>query len=192
MPNNRKTQLQTYSQMLFEPDDIVELRLIKAGAKPIQRWITAKELPEQAAMLSRFNQNGYNIYAGPNPRREAGKSGDANVLLARCLFCDFDGIEPGDGCGRWEFVLGRIIEAKLPEPDMAICSGHGIHTYWKLEEPLHDMDKWRQVQQRINSVLNADTTIKNPERIMRLPGFLNVKEKPFQRTFVIDCRDAER
>lgn len=192
MPNNRKTQLQTYSQMLFEPDDIVELRLIKAGAKPIQRWITAKELPEQAETLAQLNRQGYNIYAGPNPRKAKGQSGDDNVLLARCLFCDFDGIEPGDGCGRWEFVLGRIIEAELPEPDMAVSSGHGIHTYWKLEEPLHDMDKWRQVQQRMNSVLNADSTIKNPERIMRLPGFLNVKEKPFQETFIIDCRDAKR
>ena len=192
MPDKEKTQLQKYGQLVFEPDDIVELRLIKAGAKPIQQWIRAEELPGQTESLTQLNQQGYNIYAGPNPRREAGKSGDANVLLARCLFCDFDGIEPGDGCGRWEFVLGRIIEAKLPEPDMAVSSGHGIHTYWKLEEPLHDMDKWRQVQQRLNSVLNADSTIKNPERIMRLPGFLNVKEKPFQESFIIDCRDLKR
>ena len=62
-------------------------------------------------------------------------------------------------------VLGRIIDAELPEPDIVICSGHGIHTYWKLEEPLHDMEKWRQVQQRMNSVLDADRTIQNPERI---------------------------
>ena len=75
---------------------------------------------------------------------------------------------------------------------MVIHSGHGIHTYWKLEEPLNDMDKWRQVQQRMNSVLDADITIKNPERIMRLPGFLNVKEKPFQESFIIDCRDATK
>jgi len=192
MPNNGKRPLQTYSQMVFEPADIVELRLIKVGGKPIQQWKKAEELPGQMESLTRLNQQGYNIYAGPNPRREAGKSGDANVLLARCLFCDFDGIEPGDGCGRWEFVLGRIIEAELPEPDMVICSGHGIHTYWKLDEHLKDMDKWRQVQQQMNDALGADTTIKNPERIMRLPGFWNVKKKPFQDTFIIDYRDSTK
>ena len=192
MLDNGKTQLQIYSQLVFEPDDIVELRLIKVGEKPVQRWIRARELTEQIETLAQLNRQGYNIYVGPNPRREVGKSGDASILLARCLFCDFDGIEPGDGCGRWEFVLCRIIEAELPEPDMVICSGHGIHTYWKLEEPLHDMDKWRHVQQRMNSVLNADSTIKTPERIMRLPGLWNVKEKPFQETFIIDCRDAKR
>lgn len=184
--------MQIYCQQIYEPDDIVELRLIgEKGKKPVQRWLIAKELPEQTENLKLYNQQGYNIYAGPNPRRESGKSGDANVQLARCLFCDFDGIEPGDGCGRWEFVLGRIIEAELPEPDMVICSGHGIHTYWKLEEPLHDMDKWRQVQQRMNSVLDADSTIKNPERIMRLPGFQNVKSKPFEDSFIINCRDTK-
>jgi len=190
--SNEEFQLQTYSQLIFEPDDIVELRLIKVDTKPIQRWVKAKELPGQVENLTQLNQQGYNIYAGPNPRIEFGKSGDANAKLARYLFCDFDGIEPGDGCGRWEFVLCRIIEAELPEPDMVICSGHGIHTYWKLEEPLHDMDKWRQVQQRMNSALDADSTIQNPERIMRLPGFLNVKKKPFEETFLIDFKEANK
>ena len=187
------SDLAAFTAMLFEPDDIVEIRCIRGKAPNTQiekRWTIAHTLPNMADELTALNQQGFNVYAGPNPRREAGKSGDANVLLARCLFCDFDGIEPGDGCGRWEFVLGRIIEAELPEPDMVICSGHGIHTYWKLEEPLNNMEKWRQVQRRMNSVLDADRTIQNPERIMRLPGFLNVKKKPFQETFIIDYRDT--
>ena len=110
-----------------------------------------------------------------NPRIEFAKSGDDNVKLARWLFADFDHIEPGDGCGRWEFISDRIYRAGLETPDMVISSGHGLHTYWKLSEPLRDMERWRAIQEKLVITLNSDKNIKNPERIMRVPGFQNMK-----------------
>jgi hypothetical protein len=176
-------QLETLAAALFEPDDIVELRCIR-GRDIHQRWTPAGRLSSLAGALGGLNRQGYNIYFGPNPRREPGRSGDANVHLARCLFCDFDGVSAGDGCGRFEFVYNDIFLAGLPEPTLGIASGHGIHIYWRLLEPLDDLVVWRAVQAGLARRLGADSAIKNPERLMRLPGFVNTKYKPYQDCFI--------
>lgn len=178
--------LEKFCKTVYEPDDVVELRLIRKSDRAIEKdWAFAREMPQMEAELKRLNQQGYCVYAGPNPRKSKGLSGDDHVLLARCLFCDFDHIEPLDGCGPAEFVTCKIIEAGLPEPNLVINSGHGIHTYWRLTEPITDMKRWRHIQEKLNHTLNADPSIKNAERIMRLPGFLNVKFKPFVESYII-------
>ena len=179
-----ENDLHYYSDIVFEAEDIVELRLLGKGS-PIQIWELARDLPAIYGQLMRYNQQDYNIYVGVNPRRAKGISGDEGVLLTRCLFADFDDIQPSDGCGPSEFVLMRIEEANLPNPTLVICSGHGIHTYWRLSEPIKDMNKWKQLQERLITALQSDSSIKNPERIMRLPGFMNVKEKPHKECFII-------
>jgi len=178
------SDIQIIAQTLFEPGDIIELRFILKGKPVLKRWTTAQDLPDMADELDALNRQGYNIYFGPNPRQATGTSGDENVKLARCLFCDFDGIDPGGGCGRFEFVYTDIFGAGLPEPTLAVHSGHGVHVYWRLDEPMYDMNLWRSMQSQINARLGADRTIKNPERIMRLPGFLNTKREPYQETFI--------
>jgi hypothetical protein len=176
--------LYRYSQAVFEPEDIVELRLLGED-RPVKRWRLAQELSAMYEELLHYNRQGYNIYAGVNPRKAKGISGDEGVLLARCLFADFDGISPGDSCGPSEFVLMRIEEAGLPNPTLVISSGHGVHTYWRLNEPVEDLNNWRQLQERLIAALASDKSIKNPERIMRLPGFLNVKREPYTECFII-------
>jgi hypothetical protein len=180
----KENDLYYYSNIIFEAEDIVELRLLGKGS-PIKLWKSARDLPEIYGQLIRYNRQNYNIYAGVNPRQAKGISGDEGVLLARCLFADFDDIHPGDGCGPSEFVLMRIEEANLPNPTLVIFSGHGIHTYWRLSEPIKDMNKWKQLQERLIAALQSDPSIKNPERIMRLPSFMNVKEKPHKECFII-------
>ena len=110
----------------------------------------------------------------------------------RTLFVDFDdsdadahGISPGDGCGRSEFLLWKLDEKDLPNPDMVINSGHGLHCYWRLAAPITDMEKWETMQQKLIETLHSDNAIKNPERVMRLPGFLNKKYTPFQDVFIV-------
>ena len=175
--------LLTISRYLFEPKDIVEFRCIR-NRDVVKRWTTADAMTKLANELTTLNSDGYNIYYGVNPREESEKSGDNNVKLARCLFCDFDNIEPGDGCGMFEFVYTDLFFAGLPEPTLAVHSGHGIHVYWRLTEPVLDLSLWRSMQMQLNDRLDADRTIKNPERIMRMPGFMNTKKEPYQETFI--------
>ena len=162
-------------QTIFEPSDIVEFRLIRNKKIGEQHWVYAQDCLTLESRFHDLNQQGWNIHAGVNPRIEFNKGGDDNVKLARWLFADFDHIDPGDGCGLWEFVSDRIYQAGLDMPDMVIHSGHGLHTYWKLSEPLTDMERWRDVQERLIITLDSDKNIKNPERLMRVPGFKNMK-----------------
>jgi hypothetical protein len=100
------------------------------------------------------------------------------VACARCLFVDFDGIDPDTARDRWCY-------ADLPTPTLVIASGHGVHAYWRLAEPITDMALWTRWQKRLIALLGSDGAIHDPARIMRLPGFLNHKE-PVAACSIVD------
>jgi hypothetical protein len=173
---------QKFIDAIYKPDDIVGLRLIRGKKEaPIEQWHCAKDLPKHFDQWQAYNEDGYNIYIGVNPRTEFQKSGDVNIKHARYVFADFDNIEPGDGCSVWDFVSERIYQTGIEMPDIAIFSGHGIHTYWQLPEAMTDLGRWRKIMAGLIGKLNSDKSVKNPERLMRLPGFKNVKSEP------VDC-----
>jgi len=169
---------------VLEPQDWVELRVIKpSNAKKL--WSRAGELHKLIGKLRSLNRDGFNIYFGPNPRKNYGKSGDESVDLCRCLFVDFDNLKPADGQSLSDDIaLARISEAKLPKPTAIINSGHGIHAYWKLFNPL-EPGFWSDTQRRLNATLQSDPSIQNPERLMRLPGFINTKAEPYVKCEVV-------
>lgn len=181
---NTLEQIRMYQSCIFDPEDVVEVRAIAPGGRVKRFWRQAHDLCGLVGELRHLNGRGYNIYCGPNPRRGEGLSGDENVVICRCLFCDFDGVEAGDGCGIYEFVEPRIDAARLPTPSLVVFSGHGIHAYWRLTEAVAP-DRWRTVEQRLIATVGADPTCKNPERLMRLPGLMNVKVKPYTECFIV-------
>lgn len=184
--------LNSVSTILFEENDIVEVRAIHNIRKGdiTHRWTVAKDLSTLADNLVALNLKGYNLYFGVNPRKHVGGTKKEDVVLARCLFADFDDkddplIRPGDGCGRYEFVLNRIIDAELPEPSLVVSSGGGIHTYWRMDESITDAHAFKTAQKQIIHLLHSDNSVNDFPRIMRLPGFLNVKTKPYRESFII-------
>jgi hypothetical protein len=147
------------------PDDIMELRLLPAGKSS---WHRADDIGAEIARLNVANAAGQHIYFGANPRIKKGARGDAGIALARCLFIDDDNTTV-------ETTRAKIAAANLPAPTTLINSGHGVHAYWRLSEPMADMVAWRSAQKRLIAALGSDASIHNPERIMRLPGFTNHK-----------------
>lgn len=164
-------QVNQWARCLFSRGDIVELRAIAPGGKIDKAWVVAESLKDEYGRLSALNAQGYNIYAGANPRDKVGASGDDHVIACRTLFADFD------GCG-WQSVSTVITNVGLPIPTLVVNSGHGVHTYWRLTQPI-EPTRWKVLQQRLIATVGSDPAIKNPERIMRLPGFLNVKSEPY-------------
>jgi hypothetical protein len=94
------------------------------------------------------------------------------------VFVDFDGIDP-------DTARDRRCDAGLPTPTLIIASGHGVHAYWRLAEPIADMALWTRYQKRLIALLGSDGAIHDPARIMRLPGFVNHKE-PVAMCNIID------
>lgn len=160
-------QFERFFELIFEPDDIVEIRCLRGDREHWRRYVKAREASVLVPTLSKMNDDGWNVYAGVNPRKGHGGK-DVDVALARCVFVDHDDASAA--------MLAGLIDAKgIAAPTMVIDSGNGSHAYWRLEEPLEDLGQWATLQRGAIAALNTDATIKNPSRIMRVPGFINAK-----------------
>ena len=170
-----ETEIRKAIATLFEPEDWVELRSLRTDRHSGSRakFITAESAIDDAVLgwLTNRNAPGFALYFGPNPRHgnfgqgKGGMGTDADTKLARCLFVDFDDADPKE-------ALRRIDAAGIPEPTLLIASGRdtGAHAYWRLKEPITDLAFWKRLQIGLIRAVQSDPTIKNPARIMRLPG----------------------
>lgn len=148
---------------------MIEIRLLpcrrQAWCESLFKVVSAWDSIQDA------NRGGENVYFGANPRsRRDGTSG--SVTLARCVFADIDCEVSVPG------VLRRVEKAGLPEPTAIVVSGHGVHLWWRLTEPVTDLSGWSVIQKRLALALNSDPKVHDPPRIMRLPGTMNVKGDP--------------
>lgn len=176
-------EILAFARCLYSKGDIVEWRAIKTPSVE-SGYCLAEELKDQEAILDKLNAAGMNIYVGANPRREKWLKGDASVDICRTIFVDFDGLDDTKDYDMQ--ALDRIRQAGLPMPTMRVFSGHGVHCYWRLLAKTTPIE-WSEAQARMIATLGSDRTIKNPERIMRLPGFENVKQEQKAPCFILDA-----
>lgn len=88
---------------------------------------------------------------------------DADITECIALFVEWDD-KPKD----WQ--LNAWQELGLPEPSLQVdTGGKSIHSYWILSEPVSP-EAWKSVQARLLEYADADRSLKNPSRVMRLPG----------------------
>ena len=165
---------------VFEPDDLVEVRLIPRKSCLFRM---ASEVTALDPQLDQASSEGQHVYIGANPReREGGTAQD--VALARCLFVDLDKIETDE-------AAQRITDAGLPVPTLTVASGHGVHAWWRLTEPMTDLEAWSGAQRELIRMLNSDPVIHDPPRIMRLPRFRNHKP-PLAECYVVGADPQRR
>lgn len=171
---------------IFEPEDIIEFRPLPPVAG--RRWSPLPEITDIVDWLERINKDEsqrVHAYFGANPRRAVGASQAEGVLLARCLFADFDGGVVV------EDALSRVKAAGYPMPTAILESGGGVHCWWRLEQPVTDANVWHERMKAIASALGSDQSICDWPRIMRLPGFINWKHEQRPLAHLYDC-DATR
>ncbi len=180
--------IQHFTDCLFDANDILEIRILPACSS---EWCKASELSSNATELREQNQAGQNIYIGANPRKHNGGTTFCDIALARSLFVDFDHTD-------YETVKKDLEGKEFPAPTLITNSGHGIHCYWRLVEPIKDLSSWTQLQKRLIVTLDFDKAIHDPARIMRLPGFSNLKPPvalsevlSAEPTRIYDIRDLE-
>jgi len=172
-------QLSQFAGCIFEPKDLVEVRMLPSGRS---FWCIASELPNRAAELRDANQAGEGVYVGANPRKAIGGKCDADVALAPCLFADFDDITI-------DAVRFRLSETSLPAPTLTIASGHGVHIYFRLKEPITDLASWTNRQKDLAALVQGDASICNASRLMRIPGFQNWKSPAGPCGIIEACAD---
>lgn len=174
-----------FLKTLFDPEDVIEIRCLNEDTRGVdeQFWWTLCEF--DFGTLWKVNEQRRHVWFGVNPRRERGGATTEDVSQCRSLCLDIDGVLPTEG-------LARIRDGGLPPPTITITSGGGSQYFWRLTRPL-DREQWSRKQRAIiRRVAGADTTIKDPPRPMRLPGFRNWKAKyaplfPRARLFYEGC-----
>jgi putative DNA primase/helicase len=91
--------------------------------------------------------------------------GDKDADITECIafFCEWDD-RPKD----WQLTAWQ--ELGLPEPTIQVdTGGKSIHSYWVLSGPIPAV-RWRTTMARLLEYADADRSLKNPSRVMRLPG----------------------
>ena len=121
-------------------------------------------------LIKQWQSEGRSIYA------VIGNNGDTDKSITSCpaVFIEHD-----DRSRIWQLDCWR--DLGLPEPTVQIDTGHkSIHSYWVLDQPLAP-EQWRDLQKRLLNFADADRSINNPSRVMRLPGTIHPKTgKPCQ------------
>ncbi|MBN1140059.1 MAG: DUF927 domain-containing protein, partial [Anaerolineae bacterium] len=154
----------------------LEVRYLADGEKPAQRWYRPQDVPLDK--LQAGNQAGRNVYFGVGLRRKhGGKKGD--VLGIPALWVDLDGKDFPEGKPEALAALDRL----PPDlsPSIVLDSGHGIHAYWLLEPSVAlngngEVERVEGILRGLAQQLGGDPAVADVARIMRLPGFLNVKD----------------
>lgn len=168
-------EIEKFVSIVFEPNDVIEIRLIPSkNSQSKKKYIhfgLAKDLSTLANSLKTSNteEKGLNVYVSINPRISLYGGGTAkNVLHARYIFVDFDHSTIDE-------ALKMVMDAKLPRPTLIVYSGKGFHFYWRLLEPVTDLKLWSKIQKQFIVSLNSDPCIHDAPRVMRLPGYQNMK-----------------
>lgn len=109
--------------------------------------------------LESYQKKGYDAYFVVNP----GGDCDADINAGRAIFYEHDDLEKEAQLYLWE-------ELGLPEPTIQVdTGGKSIHSYWVFSESI-PVGQWRELQADLLEFANADRSLKNPSRILRLAG----------------------
>jgi hypothetical protein len=152
-----------------------EIRLINKVGKIKQLFF--KNVEKLKKYFEKNYLKNWNCYLGILPRTKLKGSSEA-IEFGNVFFTDLDSeraiIEK-------DKIYQKLCELNL-RPSLMVNSGHGIHCYFKLKECIK-IERWKQTQEKLVLFFkkhfpefNPDIAIKDPARVMRIIGTLNVKD----------------
>lgn len=161
----RKLQTKEFLEKLFKNlDGNINLRIIDTHNKATNKFF--KSIDD---LLKYDMPKDKNIYVGMYSRK--GRNGKAvGCLTTNVLWADFDNVKD------IKKIKSIIKKSNLPEPSIYVNSGHGIHTYWLLDEKAEN--EAVVLVKAIAKITGADMRAAEKARVMRLPDTQNVKGEP--------------
>lgn len=163
----------------LDGNPMIEMRALgQTGGVNVSRF-SLDWLDDAVQHATAMNAAKHNIYMCINPidgqNIKAGRGAtDEDVMAAFYCFADAD----TDG------AMKNILSFAGPKFTMSVKTGSVPyvrgHAYWKLEEPVRNLDAWREVQKSIAATLKTDPVVFNPSRIMRVAGTVSWPNKDKQ------------
>jgi hypothetical protein len=190
-----------------DPKTWLEIRAIKQihGLKPRSevRHKMFVDINEADEWASKMNRDGYNVYLGgsgrnhdgeqrENGKRRAGRAQDCPETSV--IWFDLDVKSSNHPNAKFESIEDAVKQL-YPKPTVLVSSGGGIQAWYRLNRVWDwpDLTPWvRAIQVRFGGDATHDAS-----RVMRLPGYVNQKNKAVARiidsdfTRVYDIKDFE-
>ncbi|BAZ50519.1 hypothetical protein NIES4103_31350 [Nostoc sp. NIES-4103] len=124
-------------------------------------------LTELIKTATEWQQQGLGVYLVVN----GGGHTDKEVVDCRAIFYEHDNLDKESQVTLWQYL-------NLPTPTFQIdTGGKSIHSYWVLKEHITP-DDWKLLQTDLLEYADADRSLKNPSRVMRLAGCLHGSGQP--------------
>ena len=168
-------QADRFLELLGKPQAAARLRAFPHRDNPRKATIGPRKGAYDLTTASRWQQEGRGLYVVIND------GGDADDAITSCpaFFLEWD-----DRPVPWQ--LDAWDRYGLGEPTISITTGgKSAHLYWVLTEPISPAD-WVPIQAALIEVTGADTTNRNPSRVMRLPGasYINASGQAIGQTVI--------
>lgn len=132
--------------------------------------------------LRQLNDAAYNVYFLPNAPSlyDPSKQIDGSQIdLFKWVFVDCD-LKDGDYESKEAFI--ERLQYGLT-PTMVVDSGRGIHAYWEVSDL--DAMSYLRLQRRLCRFYNTDPAVSQICQLMRVPGYMNPKDKGYPKPCTI-------
>ena len=116
--------------------------------------------------LKSLNDSGAGVYVAINEIKNNSLL-EKNVTKLRAITLDLDGAP-----------LAPVLNPSVPKPHIIIQSSKGKWQLWWCITESTDFETWKAVQVAVAKRFNGDVSIKNLNRVMRVPGFYHKKAEP--------------
>lgn len=164
----------------FHPNGLWVLTAIKVDRKGIETvTFTPEQVSEAEAWIKKRNGKA-NLYFSVNlPGRPLTKKATRDdITNVQWLHVDIDaraGEPLDDELKRIKHLVQHMPEP-IPPPTVVVFSGGGYQAFWRLDQPeTTELDRLVQYNRQLENVLGGDNC-HNIDRIMRLPGTMNIPD----------------
>ena len=195
-PKVNKNQWRLFLEILGKKKEKVRLRSFYPSGHPLKERDHGKKSDANLDWIIKCQSEGRGVYLVVND----GEDTDRSITSCRAFFYEHDTIPKEEQISLWK-------KLELPEPTMQIDTGNkSIHNYWVLKKSI-DPKTWKPIQERLLDYADADRALKNPSRVMRLPGtfhfngdgnpnkmtvIINKSEKKYSLKDIEDCLPSKK
>jgi hypothetical protein len=174
-----------FAALFADARGVIELRAFPSKARrfaPLSQFDTLRDFLAAHAPDE-------DVYVGVAARRDATSGTLANCATLSAGFTDIDFKTTPEAEAR-----RRLAAFPFPR-SILVHSGHGLHAYWLLREPIDlscDTARARALLQRLAAAFGGDPSAAEPARVLRIPGTWNHKDDPAAPVTLERCEPESR
>jgi hypothetical protein len=150
----------------------------KAGGNIVRQVFVKYDSDEYHQVINEMQNQGCGAFFTVNRTNGRGAT-LSDIMQIRSYYVDLDGVEDKDD------ALLSLMDGKL-RPSAIVETKRGFHAYWYAAEPLPvSKDDYDTIQRGLLKAFKhcgADSSAKDLARVLRLPGYLHLKDpsNPFK------------